>query len=99
MERVVLKAIKNNIALYAIHTNLDHVHNGVNGEICKRLGLKNTRILSPKSNFLKKLVTFCPLRKHVQCKRCFICMLVLDNIGNYSECSFNTEGYGTFKGE
>ncbi|RZK16215.1 MAG: Nif3-like dinuclear metal center hexameric protein [Flavobacterium sp.] len=60
VERVVLKAIRNNIALYAIHTNLDHVKHGVNGVICDRLGLKNLKILTPKNNLLKKLVTFCP---------------------------------------
>src|SRR5690606_25883671 len=61
VERVVLKAIRHNIALYAIHTNLDHVKQGVNGVIAERLGLKNAKILSPKNSLLKKLVTFCPV--------------------------------------
>ena len=60
VERVVLKAIKNNVALYAIHTNLDAVHTGVNARICKKLGLSGIKVLSPKSGLLKKLVTFCP---------------------------------------
>src|SRR4051812_30244815 len=52
VERTIIKAIKNNIAIYAIHTNLDNVHKGVNKKICDKLGLKNTRILSSKKNIL-----------------------------------------------
>lgn len=54
IERTIIKAIKNDIAIYAIHTNLDNIHTGVNAKICEKLGLKNTRILAPKST-LKKL--------------------------------------------
>ena len=97
IERVVMKAIKNDIALYAIHTNLDHVHNGVSGEICKRLGLKNPRILRPKANLLKKLVTFCPHAQSMQV-RAALFHAGAGQISDYSECSFNAEGYGTFKG-
>src|ERR1700712_522233 len=61
VERVVEKAIRHNIALYAIHTNLDNVMNGENAKICETLGLTNTRILAPKHNILKKLVTYVPL--------------------------------------
>lgn len=51
VERTVLKAIKNDIAIYAIHTNLDNVyHQGVNAKIAERIGLQNTRILAPKQN-------------------------------------------------
>jgi len=49
IERTIIKAIKNDVAIYAIHTNLDNVHTGVNAKICEKLGLKNTRILAPKS--------------------------------------------------
>ena len=97
IERVVLKAIKNNIALYAIHTNLDHVYNGVNGVICKRLGLKNPRILSPKKGLLKKLVTFCPVDEAPGLREALFAAGA-GNISNYSECSFNAEGTGTFNG-
>ena len=97
IERVVIMAIKNNIALYAIHTNLDHVHNGVSGEICKRLNLKNPRILRPKRDLLKKLVTFCPFEQALQV-RAALFHAGAGQISDYSECSFNTEGYGTFKG-
>jgi len=97
VERVVLKAIKNNIALYATHTNLDHVADGVSGEICKRLGIQNAKILSPKNNLLKKLVTFCPIAQADKVRNALFAAGA-GNIGNYSECSFNAEGEGTFKG-
>jgi len=96
VERVVLKAIKHDIALYAIHTNLDHVKNGVNGVICERLGLKNTRILSPKKTLLKKLVTFCPT-DHADLVREALFEAGAGNISDYSNCSFNVSGFGTFK--
>ena len=96
VERVVQKAIKNNIALYAIHTNLDHVANGVSGEICKRLGIINGKILAPKNNLLKKLVTFCPTAQATQLRNALFAAGA-GNIGAYSDCSFNTEGLGTFK--
>lgn len=97
VERVVLKAIKNNIALYAIHTNLDHVQQGVSGEICKRLGIINGKILAPKAGLLKKLVTFCPIASADEVKEALF-GAGAGNIGNYSECSFGNDGMGTFKG-
>jgi dinuclear metal center YbgI/SA1388 family protein len=97
VERVILKAIKNDIALYAIHTNLDAVIDGVNGVICKKLGLKNARILKPKPSLLKKLVTFCPLDEADSLREALF-EAGAGHISNYSECSFNTDGTGTFKG-
>ncbi|WAC41500.1 Nif3-like dinuclear metal center hexameric protein [Pedobacter sp. SL55] len=97
VERTVLKAIKNNIALYAIHTNLDSVHNGVNAEICKRLGVVNTQTLAPKTGILKKLVTFCE-QKDAENLRNALFNAGAGNISNYSDCSFNANGVGTFKG-
>ncbi|SOD20229.1 Nif3-like dinuclear metal center hexameric protein [Pedobacter xixiisoli] len=97
VERTVLKAIKNNIALYAIHTNLDSVHHGVNAEICKRLGVINTEILVPKTGILKKLVTFCEQKDAEQLRNALF-SAGAGNISNYSDCSFNVEGTGTFKG-
>jgi len=96
VERVMIKAIKNNIALYAIHTNLDSVHNGVNAVICNRLGLQNAKILNPKSGLLKKLVTFCPVKQANQVREALFAAGA-GHIANYSECSFNTDGTGTFK--
>src|SRR5690606_16037291 len=60
VERVVMMAIKHDIALYAIHTNLDNVTGGVNSQLAERLGLQNTRILNPKGELLRKLVVFVP---------------------------------------
>ncbi|RZJ75869.1 MAG: Nif3-like dinuclear metal center hexameric protein, partial [Flavobacterium sp.] len=97
VERVVLKAIKNNIALYAIHTNLDHVAHGVSAEICKRLGIVNAKILAPKNNLLKKLVTFCPTAQANELRNALFAAGT-GYIGNYSDCSFNVNGTGTFKG-
>jgi len=97
VERVVEKAIRKGIALYAIHTNLDNVLTGVNAKICETLGLKNYRILSPKAGILKKLVTYVPL-SHAEAVRNALFDAGAGNIGNYSECSFSTEGSGTFNG-
>ena len=97
VERVVEKAIRNNIALYATHTNLDSMMTGVNARICETLGIKNFRILAPKHNLLKKLVTYVPV-SHADEVRNALFSAGAGNIGNYSECSFNAEGSGTFKG-
>lgn len=98
VERSVIAALKNDIAIYAIHTNLDNVVDGVNGKIAGLLGLQNVSILSPKHGTLKKLFTFAPIEKAEQV-RSAIFKAGGGHIGNYSECSFNTEGTGTFKAE
>lgn len=97
VERVVLKAIKNNIALYAIHTNLDNVLGGVNSKIAEKLGLENTAILSPKTGLMKQLSVYVP-RSHVEIVRRALFEAGAGAIGNYDECSYNTAGYGTFRG-
>jgi dinuclear metal center YbgI/SA1388 family protein len=96
VERVLIKAIKNDITIYAAHTNLDNVHNGVNAQIAKKLGLSNTRILSPRSGQLRKLITFCPIDKAEEVRKA-IFAAGAGHIGNYDECSFNAEGFGTFR--
>ena len=96
VERVVIKAIKHDIALYAIHTNLDNVTGGVNSKIAERLGLRNTAILSPKGDLLHKLVVFVPTT-HVEQVRAALFAAGAGQVGNYDECSFNTTGYGTFR--
>ncbi|MDF2430975.1 MAG: hypothetical protein JWP44_606 [Mucilaginibacter sp.] len=97
VERVVEKAICNNIAIYAIHTNLDNMMHGVNAKICETLGLKNCRLLAPKHNILKKLVTYVPV-SHADEVRDALFAAGAGNIGNYGEVSFNATGTGTFKG-
>lgn len=96
VERTVMKAIKNDVAIYATHTNLDHVVGGVNFMIAERLGLQNVHILAPKNDVLMKLVSFVPVDATQK---------VLDalyeagsgQIGNYDHCSFQVRGTGTFR--
>lgn len=96
VEKTIISAIKNDIAIYALHTNLDNVVQGVSGKMAKLLGLQNVSILSQKGNTLKKLFTFVTVDKAEQV-RSAIFEAGGGHIGNYSECSFNTEGLGTFK--
>ncbi len=97
VERTVIKAIKNDVAIYAIHTNLDNVQHGVNAKICEKLGLINAKILVPKTNTLKKVSVFVP-QTHLQVVQEAMFSAGAGNIGNYSECSFYSTGMGTFKG-
>jgi len=97
VEKAVITAIKNDIAIYAIHTNLDNMLQGVNGKIASLLGLRNNSILSQKDNTLKKLFTFVPLDQAKKVREA-IFQAGGGQIGNYSECSFNAEGIGTFRG-
>lgn len=96
IERTVIKAIQHDVAIYAAHTNLDNVLGGVNFKIAEKLGLKNVQILSKKNQLLNKLVVFCP-SSHVNQIREELFRSGAGAIGNYSECSFNTVGQGTFK--
>lgn len=96
VERTVIAAIKNDIAIYAIHTNLDNTMEGVNGKIAEKLGLMKTEVLLPRENNLRKLYTFVPQDK-AETVREAIFQAGGGNIGNYSECSFNVPGKGTFK--
>jgi dinuclear metal center YbgI/SA1388 family protein len=95
VERTVIKAIKNNIALYAIHTNLDNYKLGVNYKMAELLNLKNTKILAPVSNKLMKLSTYVPSGSQEMVLKAMHDAGAGD-IGNYSECSFSFEGTGTF---
>lgn len=97
VERTIIKAIQNNIAIYAIHTNLDNVHNGVSRKICEKIGLENCQTLAPKSDLLRKLIIFCP-SSHAANVRAAICKAGAGQIGNYDNCTFNSIGEGTFRG-
>jgi dinuclear metal center YbgI/SA1388 family protein len=96
VERTIIKAIRNNIAIYAIHTNLDNVQTGVNRKICEKIGLKAAGILSPKTEVLTKLVTFIP-KPHTEAVLAALYEAGAGQIGNYENCSFSVEGTGTFK--
>jgi len=95
-ERITMKAIKNDLAIYAIHTNLDNVVDGVNAMICEKIGLKQISPLVPGQKQLRKLITYCPV-DHADKVRSAIFEAGAGHIGNYDSCSFNSEGTGTFK--
>src|SRR5690349_7715400 len=96
VELTVIKAIRNDIAIYAIHTNLDNVQNGVNQKICDKIGLRNTRILLPRTDVLTKLVTFIP-REQAGAVLSALYEAGAGQIGNYENCSFRVDGQGSFK--
>jgi dinuclear metal center YbgI/SA1388 family protein len=91
---VIIKAIKNNITIYAIHTNLDNVINGVNDKIADKIGLKRKKILLPKKNLLK-LIVFVP-QSHSELVAEALFNSGAGHIGNYKNCSFITTGVGSF---
>jgi len=95
-EKVIIEAIKHDIAIVSMHTNLDNVELGVNHRLGQVMGLKNLRILQPQKGQLRKLVTFCPL-SHADQVRDAIFEAGAGHIGDYDCCSFNLEGKGTFR--
>jgi dinuclear metal center YbgI/SA1388 family protein len=97
IERTILKAIKHDIAIYACHTNLDNVQSGVNHKIADQLDLINRKVLEPKTGRLKKLYTYTP-KSDTAAVLNGLFAAGAGNIGNYSECSFTTDGNGTFMG-
>ena len=96
VERCVLKALANGIAIYASHTNMDSVPGGVNYRIAEKLGLQNVRILVPKTDALLKLSVYVPMAQADMVREALFAA-GCGNIGNYGSCSYNVEGYGTFK--
>jgi len=95
IERTVIKAIKNDIAIYALHTNYDNYLDGVNAEIAERIGISNPKVLEPKKNVLSKIIVFVPNDyKESVAKAMF--EAGAGEIGNYSNVSFSIEGVGTF---
>ena len=96
VERTIIKAIQNNISIYAIHTNLDNISTGVNKIIGDKLGIDKTQILLPKQGLIKKLVCYCPTNKSEEFRKALF-DAGAGHIGNYDQCSFNTEGEGSFR--
>ena len=96
VERVVIKAIQHNIAIYSMHTALDNALEGVNAKICEVLGLTNTKILISKKNTIKKLTTYVPKDDAEKLKESLFAAGA-GNIGNYSNCSFTVDGTGSYK--
>ncbi|HKG70235.1 MAG TPA: Nif3-like dinuclear metal center hexameric protein [Segetibacter sp.] len=98
VERAIITAIKNDIVLYAIHTNLDNLLTGVNGKMADKLGLEKRKVLLHRQSTLMKLIVFVPVKDAEKVRKA-IFAAGGGNIGNYSECSFNIRGTGTFKPE
>lgn len=96
IERTVMLAIKHDVAIYAMHTNLDNMHTGVNARIAQRLGLQNTRILAPKRDTLRQLVTYVPTQQSDVVRNALFAAGA-GEIGKYDEASFNVVGAGTFR--
>jgi len=97
VERSVIKAIQNDIAIYAVHTALDNHKNGVNKIFCDALGLTKTKVLVAKPNFIQKLVTY-TVPENVEQVRNALFDAGAGKIGNYEDCSFNSQGIGTYMG-
>lgn len=104
VERIIISAIKNDIAIYAIHTNFDNILSGVNKTISEKLNLKNIKLLKPKIQQQKKLIVYCP---DIKLSNGNYVPGIIRNalfkagagfIGNYDSCSFNTDGLGTYRG-
>ncbi len=96
VERVVIKAIRNHIAIYSMHTALDNSPQGVNAKICEVLGIQNPKILIPKQATVKKLTTYVPKDTATALKKALF-TAGAGNMGNYSHCSFTTEGVGSYR--
>ncbi len=95
VERVVIKAIQHNICIYSMHTALDNAIDGVNAKICEVLGLTNTQILIPQKGTIKKLTTYIPKNDAEKLKKALF-DAGAGNIGNYSNCSFSSDGTGSY---
>lgn len=96
VQRCIILAIKNDIAIYAAHTNIDNAPNGVSFRMGSLLGLRNMKVLQPLSGALCKLVTFVP-KLHLSKVHEALFEAGAGHIGNYDSCSYNTDGYGTFR--
>ncbi len=94
--RSIMQAIKHNIAIYAIHTNLDNIAEGINGCMAGRLNLQKQCILEPKTHTFQKLAVYVPLA-YVDIVRDALHEAGAGHIGNYTRCSFMTAGIGTFQ--
>ena len=95
IERTIIKAIKNDIAIYAIHTNLDNIKGGVSSKIADILELENQKILAPKQDLLRKLEVFVP-KENVEEVQNALFSAGSGSIGDYKNCSYQSEGEGTF---
>jgi dinuclear metal center YbgI/SA1388 family protein len=96
-ERILLKAIKQDIAIYSAHTNLDVLSNGVSMKMAEKLKLNNIKVLVPLKDRLLKLVTYIP-ENHFDNVRDALFEAGAGVIGNYDQCGFSIPGTGSFRG-
>lgn len=96
VERTIMSAVRHGIAVYALHTNLDNVSTGVNRRIGELLGVREAQILQPKQGLLQKLVVYVP---HAACEKVRQAVFAAGAgaVGAYDECSFTSNGTGTFR--
>jgi dinuclear metal center YbgI/SA1388 family protein len=95
-EKIIIKAIRSNLAIYCAHTNVDNICTGVSRKICEKLGIENTKVLMPLRGNLKKLVTYVP-GAHAEAVRDALFAAGAGHIGKYDACSYNAEGKGSFR--
>lgn len=96
VQRTLMAAVRGHVAIYAIHTNLDNVNDGVSGAMAAKLGLESLHVLDPRPGQLLKLSVFVPQR-HADAVRNALFAAGAGRVGAYDECSFNIEGTGTFR--
>lgn len=96
VERSVLKAMENKIAIYAIHTVLDNDFFGVNHRICSVLGLDDLKILIPKQGGMSQLNLYVPIQYKEEVRNALF-QAGAGSIGFYDECCFCVEGEGSFR--
>jgi dinuclear metal center YbgI/SA1388 family protein len=97
VEKLLFRAVKNEIAIYSSHTNLDILKEGVSRKMASKLNLRNIQVLSPLKNHLLKLVTYIP-KDHLEKVSEAIFKAGAGVIGNYDKCSFSVGGTGSFRG-
>jgi dinuclear metal center YbgI/SA1388 family protein len=95
-DRILFKAIKNDIAVYSSHTNLDMISEGVSRKMAQKLGLQNIKVLKPLKGKLIKLVVYIP-EDHIEKVREAVFNAGAGFIGNYDRCGFNVSGTGSFR--
>src|ERR1035437_51728 len=95
-ERILFNAVKNDIAVYSAHTNLDVLSNGVSRKMAEKIGLEEISVLSPSEKLLLKLVTYIP-ESHLEAVRNALFEAGAGVIGNYDKCGFATSGTGSFR--
>jgi dinuclear metal center YbgI/SA1388 family protein len=95
VERILIQAIRNRLSIYAIHTNLDNLIDGVNKVMADKLKLVNRKVLLPSQNQLIKLEVYIP-KTHFELVRNSLFEAGAGAIGKYADCSFSHDGLGSF---